>query len=315
MLCFVRLLLVGLLLTPDLASGREEPAAQSALARWGALPGRPSEVPFTLSEGKVILPVTVGDSRLLRIILDTGMSFDGLLITNPALRDSIALPGAVAAQLGGAGAGPAQTALMADSLGFRVGALELQGQRIVVLQSDLMRGFANDGVCGQSLFGHYAVELDYARGLLRLHPPGGFAADSTWTAIPLHFKAHGVPWLDLAVSIAGGDSVQLAAYVDLAASETVELLTGDGQRFALPALREPAYLGRGLGGDIHGERGEIAWVQLGAQRVERVNAAFVAETIRSKQPGAEAVVDGGLLCKFHCVFDYAAGRLYLKPLD
>jgi hypothetical protein len=274
-----------------------------------------TEIPFTLNHGKVILPVTVGDSRPLRIILDTGMSFDGLLVTNPALRDSIALPGAVAAQLGGAGSGPAQTALMADSLGFRVGALELQGQRIVVLQGDLMRGFANDGVCGQSLFGHYAVELDYARGLLRLHPPGSFAADSTWTAIPLHFKAHGVPWLDVSVSIAGGDSVQLAAYVDLAASETLELLTGDGQRFALPVVREPAYLGRGLGGDLHGERGEIAWVALGAQRVERINAAFVAATLRSRQPGAEAVVDGGLLSRFHCVFDYAAGRLYLKPLD
>jgi hypothetical protein len=273
------------------------------------------EIPFRLQHGKVILPVRVGDSRELRIILDTGMTFDGLLITNGALADSLPLAGAVAAQLGGAGSGAAQSALMVEGADFRAGALEFTGQRLVVLQSDAMRGFANDGVCGQSLFGHYAVKLDYARSVIVLHEPGAFSPDSSWTALPLSFKAHGVPWLEVAVSISGADSVLLAAYLDLAASETLELLTGESQRFALPAGREAVYLGRGLGGDIHGERGQIAWVQLGPLRVEQVKAAFVPAALRSKQPGAEAVVGGGLLCRFHCVFDYAGAQLFLKPPD
>lgn len=273
------------------------------------------EIPFRLAHGKVILPVTVGDSRELRVILDTGMTWDGLLITNPALRDSLPLHGAVEAQLGGAGGSNAQRALMLEPATFRIGKLELAGQRLLVLAGELMRGFANDGVCGQSLFGHYAVELDYAAGRLRLHAPGSFAGDSTWTALPLRFTEHGVPALDIAVGIAGEDSVVLAGYVDLAASESLELLTGDGQRFALPAVREAAYLGRGLGGDIHGERGEIAWVALGPLRVEYPLATFVPAALRSRQAGAEAVVGGGLLCRFHCVFDYAAARLYLKVAD
>lgn len=280
--------------------------------RWRAAA---MEIPFRLEHGKVILPVRVGNSRALRIILDTGMTWDGLLITNPALRDSLALAGAVEAQLGGAGGGGAQRALMLESVEFRVGELACRDQRLVVLAGDALRGFANDGVCGQSLFGHYAVELDYARSLLRLHAPGGFAADSSWTALPLRFTEHGVPALDIAIGIAGADSVALAAYIDLAASETIELLTGEGQRFALPAAREAAYLGRGLGGDIHGERGEIAWVGLGPLRVEHPLATFVPAAQRSRQAGAEAVVGGALLARFHCVFDYAAARLYLKPLD
>lgn len=282
------------------------------VVRW-----RPAamEIPFTLAHDKVILPVTVGDSRPLRIILDTGMTWDGLLITNPALRDSLALAGAVEAQLGGAGGSGAQRALMLESAEFRVGELACTGQRLVVLAGDAMRGFANDGVCGQTLFGHYAVELDYARSVLRLHPPGSFAADSGWTALPLRFTEHGVPALDIGVSIGGGDSLALAAYIDLAASETLELLTGESQRFALPPAREPAYLGRGLGGDIHGERGEIAWVALGPLRVTRPLATFVPAAQRSRQAGAEAVVGGALLARFHCVLDYSGARLYLKPLD
>jgi len=272
-------------------------------------------IPFTLAHQKVVLPVTVGDSRTLRIILDTGMTWDGLLITNPALRDSLPLAGAVEALLGGAGGSGAQRALMLEAVEFRVGELACRGQRLVALAGDAMRGFANDGVCGQTLFGHHAVELDYARSLLRLHPPGGFSPDSSWTRLPLRFTEQGVPALDIAVGIAGADSVWLTAYIDLAASETLELLTGENQRFALPAAREAAYLGRGLGGDIHGERGEIAWLALGPLRVERPLATFVPAALRSRQAGAEAVIGGALLARFHCVFDYAAARLYLKPLE
>lgn len=273
------------------------------------------EIPFTLRDGKVIVLARVGDSRALRIILDSGMTFDGLLITNSALRDSLPLAHPVQASLGGAGSGPAQTALMSDSTTFHLGALAFADQRLVVLQGDAMRGFPSDGVCGQTLFGHHAVELDYARGVLTLRAQGTFVAGRGWTELPLRFKAHGVPWCDVEVSVAGTDSTVLAGYIDLASSEAVELLTHEGARFPLPAQRQSAYLGRGLSGDIHGERGRVAWVRLGAHRIEAVDAAFAPAAVRSKQPGAEVVVGGSLLSRFHCVFDYAAEKLYLKARE
>lgn len=72
-------------------------------------------------------------------------------------------------------------------------------------------------------------------------------------------------------------------------------------------------LGRGLSGDIYGQEGDIAWVALGPHRMGDVTVAFTPAEIRSKQPGADAVLGNGLLRRFNCVFDYSGMRLYLKP--
>ena len=53
--------LVALTLVPGSVGGGDVP------------PSSGRRIPFTLRTNKIILPVTVGDSRVLRIILDTGM--------------------------------------------------------------------------------------------------------------------------------------------------------------------------------------------------------------------------------------------------
>jgi hypothetical protein len=118
----------------------------------------------------IILPATVGGSRPLQIILDSGMAYDGLLIYNSALVDSIDLPNPVRANVGGAGSGPPATALVADSMSFQVGDVLFEGQRVILLEGDAMKGFPSDGVCGYSLFGSYAVEIDYDCLEIVLHP-------------------------------------------------------------------------------------------------------------------------------------------------
>jgi len=60
-------------------------------------------IPFEIRANKVIFTVTVGDSRPLEIVLDTGSPFDGLLLYNSALLDSIELRNPMRAQVGGAG--------------------------------------------------------------------------------------------------------------------------------------------------------------------------------------------------------------------
>lgn len=273
----------------------------------------PQRIPFELRASKLILPVTLGGSRKLRIVLDTGMAQEGLLLYDDALLDSIPPHREWQAAIGGAGSGPPQTARVADSLAIRIGGVEFTGQRVIALRGSALRGFASDGVCGHSLLARHAVEIDYGRMELVLHPPGRFHPDSTWAALPLRFKENRIPWVDLTASVRAPDSVALACYIDLASSETVEFLTRDAMKFTLPDSLEDVYLGRGLSGDIHGRRGRIGWVRLGPARLDGVVAAFTPAAVRSKQPGADAVVGNGLLRRFDCIFDYAAERLYLRP--
>jgi len=272
-----------------------------------------AEIPFEIQRNKIILPVTVGDSPLMQVILDTGMPSDGLLIYRPALRKHLPLDNAVEIRLDGAGDGDAAGALRVESTTFRVGDVTLTKQPLLLLLDDRMNAFPSDGVLGYSLLGHYAVEIDYDRQRLVLHDPADFHADDGYTWIPLTFRDNRIPWTTAGLSVDGGEEISLDLYIDGASSEALELLIRDGQKFDLPRNLEPYYLGRGLSGDIHGQKGKVARLRLGPYILRDVTAAFAPAEVRSRQSGADGVLGNNALRRFNLVFHYDAKRLYLKP--
>jgi hypothetical protein len=275
--------------------------------------GFSQSIPFHTLRNKTIVPARVGDSRVLNIILDTGMSFDGLLVYNPDLADSLHLENPIEVRVPGAGSGEPATGIMADSSEFFLHDVKMNDQRILALTSDIYRGFPSDGVIGYSIFGHYAVELNYDNYEITLHPPSDFPVDETWTALPLYFKRNTIPWIDIAVTIEGGDPVPISVYIDFASGESIELLERKTMKFTLPEKREKAYLGRGLSGDIYGSRAKIQALHIGPYTFTEVEAAFAPAKVRSKQPNADGVLGNDGLRRFNLIFDYAGKQLYIKP--
>ncbi len=286
-------------------------ALVSCAPRAGVAAAR-REIPFETQGGVVLVPVRVGSSRILRVVLDTGMGFDGVLLYEP-LTDSATVARAASVLIPGAGAGEPARGLMAESASFRAGPVDFPGQRLVWLTDGTMAGFSSDGVMGYSLFGHWQVEIDYDRSVIVLHEPGSFRPDSSWTTLPMTLRKNSVPWVKLRASIAGEEPVELDCYLDLAANRAVEFLVRDGAKFPVPASLEPEYLGRGLSGDINGWRGRAALVALDTFEFRDLAVVFAPNEVRSKQPGADAVIGGALLGRFNTVYDYAAGRLYIRP--
>ena len=270
-------------------------------------------VPFILSQNKTILEVQVGGSRPLKVILDSGMGWDGLLVFKPELKDALGLINPQETNLGGAGKGPGQAAWVSDSMHFSLGNMEFKDQRVVVLQNDHFKGFSNDGVVGYSLFGHFALEVDYGRSLLVLDEPGTFRPDPSWTEVPIFFRGNNIPWMIVRIVVENEEPVEVSCYIDYASSEAIELLLKPGQKFAVPKTTQEAYLGRGLSGDITGKRGRVAKVFLGPYEIKNVEATFAAAEVRSRQRDADGVIANNLLRRFNLIFDYAGKKLYLKP--
>jgi hypothetical protein len=270
-------------------------------------------VPFTVHRDVALVTVRVGDVEIPRIMLDTGMPYDGLLIYNPAYRDSLDLTRAARARIGGAGSGEAATALLLDSAGFRIGQVAMAGQRVILLGNDAFKGSATNGVVGYSLFGHYVTELDYDARVMTLHGPGAFVADGGWRKVPLSFKGNDIPWIDIAVAVDSGPAVTLAAYIDLASREAVEVLVRPGMKVAVPKGSGEQTLGTGLSGEIKGSRGRVATLAVGGLELKDVSAVFVPAAVRSKQEGADAVIGSAALRRFNLVFDYSGRALYIKP--
>ena len=271
------------------------------------------KIPITVDRGRTILPVTTGASPRMGIILDTGMTFDGLLVYNRKMTRYLDLDEAFEVRVPGAGGGEPAKGVMVDSSSFFIGAFEIKNQKIIVLRSDIYDGFPTDGVLGYSVFGHYAVELDYDTGTMTLHDPDEVKITDGWTTIPLYFKNRKIPWMNVSVVVADEDPVELSVYIDFAAGDVIELLEKDDMKFALPEKTRKAYLGTGLSGDIHGKKGTISQLLIGPYALAEVEAAFAPARIRSKQEDADGIVGGGCFQRFHVIFDYHNNRLLLKP--
>jgi hypothetical protein len=270
------------------------------------------EIPVELRGGLVLVPVRVGHSRVLRLVLDTGMSFDGIRLFGPPPESSVAGQ-LFEVRIPGAGTGEPARGMMAESASFRAGPVEFAGQRMVWLVDGKMSRFPSDGVMGWSLFGHWQVEIDYDRQKIVLHEPGSFRPDSSWTALPMELHTNNMPWVKLAASIAGDESLDLDSYLDLGARDEVLFLVRDDAKFKLPAGLEPSNLGRGLSGGVNGWKGRAAWLRLGPYRFDDVEVAYAPDAARSKHPGADAVVCSSLLARLNIVYDYAGGRMYVRP--
>ena len=270
-------------------------------------------IPFDLVNNKTTLPARIGASRLIRIVLDSGMGWDGMVITNPDLADSITLKSPMEASIGGAGNSGEATAVFSDSMTFSIGKKEFENQRIVILRQGGFRGGSFDGVTGFSIFGHYTVEVNYDRKEIILYKPGEMIIDKSWTEIPIYFKENMIPWIDVSIVIENEKPVPINCYIDYASSESIELMMKPGQKFNMPSETEDYYLGRGLSGDINGKKGKISKVIIGPYELENVNAAFAPAEVRSKQKGADGVISNNLLRRFNLIFDYSNRRIYIKP--
>lgn len=270
------------------------------------------EIPFKLVGNVIILPVRVDNSREFKIILDTGMPFEGLLLYNKYLIDSITLENAIEVFVPGAGADSGATAIMADSMSFFVSTLEFTNQKIIILQNDIMQGMSSEGVTGYSLFGNYTVQVDYDRMIITLHE-SEIEVDSSWELLPLIFKDYKIPWIEAAVTIQYDEEVAISCYIDLASADALELLIKENMKFSLPEKLEDAYLGTGLGGDVYGKMGRISSLKLGSLYIKDVTTCFAPAEIRSTLDDADGIIGNNLLRRFNVIYDYKRARLYIKP--
>jgi hypothetical protein len=275
---------------------------------------RPARIPFEVDRNRTIVKCEVGGSGPLRLILDTGMPMDGVYLFHKEARNEVALEEAIEVFIPGAGGGEPSNGIMAEAVPISAGGIVFGHQRAIVSLSEHTQDFPTDGVIGWSLFGHYAVELDYDTMAITLHPPGSFAQDSTWHSVPLVLKKN-IPWVSASVDVLGEGAVPIDCYIDFASGEAVELLVREGAKFPIPENLSHAYLGTGLSGDVHGGVGRVASVSIGPHSLFDVPAVFPDAAIRSKQEGADAVIGNGLLRRFDLVFDYDAGTLWLRPND
>jgi len=272
-----------------------------------------SVIPLKVENNRTLVTVSIGNVVIPNILLDTGCTFDGLLIYNPDYKDSLDLADAQEIDIHGAGSGGASKALVIDPAVLSLGDIKISNQKILVLQSGTFKGFPSNGVIGYSIFGHYVTELNYDNHTMTLHKTDKINMGESWTGIPLYFKDNNIPWIDVSVVIKEEKPMSLSSYIDSAGGDTIVLLEKPHMKFQLPKETVDAYIGRGLNGDIYGKAGNISKLIIGPYELNDVKASFASAEVRSKQDNADAILGNGSLRRFNLIFDYANKKLYLKP--
>lgn len=257
--------------------------------------------------------IKIGNLLIPDILLDTGFSFDGLMIYNPDYKDSVDLTNTIEVRLGGAGDGEAQMALMIDSANFHLDNIKMTNQRIIILQSDMYKDFPSNGIIGYSIFGHYVTEFNYDNNTMVLYDRDKMKIDSSWQEIPVYFKNNNIPWIDAQVIIENEKPISISVYIDYAAADAIVLLEKPDMKYSLPKETEDVYIGRGLSGDIYGKSGKISKLIIGKYELNDVVASITSAKVRSKQDNADAILGIGSLRRFNLIFDYFNKKLYLKP--
>jgi hypothetical protein len=270
-------------------------------------------IPFELIRNKIILPLRMNDSRVLKVILDTGMPSQGVLLFDPDLADGVELTDAKRYEIRGAGQGETSYALRVEDMTLYLGKIDFPHQSLMILQNDTMHSFPTDGVVGNILFGSSAVKIDYDTRVITLLDRADNDADSEWEVIDLRFNQQGIPFIDAFVSVLGDDFVGVNLYIDSASSEALELLIRPEMKFPLPRQLEDRYLGRGLSGDIYGKFGRVKKFKIGSFTLHDIPSTFPQAEVRSRQQGADGILCNRALQRFNLIFDYAGKKLYLRP--
>lgn len=277
-------------------------------------PGQHS-LPFKLIDNKVVVPVNIGGSRSLNLILDSGFGYDGIIIFKKELTDSLDLVNRIQAQLPGAGNGSPTPVIMSESMSFSSGACKFDNQRIIILQGSSFDNSPTDGVIGYSYFGHYKVEVNYDNKTITLHEPSQTIDESGWETIPLTFNRNNWPFMTLKLSMENEQPIPLNVYIDYASSLAVELSITPEIKVKVPDKFEGEFNGYGFSGDIKGKTARASKCIIGKYELDNVTTTFFEGHSRSKDKSADGTVSNDFLRRFNLIFDYGNKRLLIKPND
>jgi hypothetical protein len=269
-------------------------------------------IPFEIEANRIVFPMKVGRASEQRILLDTGLTFEGVYLFHEKMIEELGLTDGIEQDVSGAGADDPSSSVMKDGVTLSAGGIEFRGQRVYVSRSPRTQRFPRGGVAGYTLFGSFVVEIDHDSMTIVLHDKSSFEPDPSWEAIEMTLR-HNIPWIDIGVDVTGKKEISASVYIDLGAGDALLLLVRPEMRFPMPEGMERRYIGTGLSGDIYGEFGRVSSVRLGSHRLTNVVTAFPSAEVRSKQEGADGIIGSDLLRRYNVIFDYHRSRMYVKP--
>ncbi|PRY15602.1 aspartyl protease [Pontibacter ummariensis] len=276
-------------------------------------------LPFKLVHNLIVIPVRVNDSNPLNFILDTGVKTP--LITRLYYSDSLSLVETNKVTIRGLGKGHTIEALYSVGNKILMPGVKGEQQEVLVLLEDVFNlsvrmGMPLHGIIGYDIFKNFVVKINYSKELITLYRPDIYLKKKRKAEeYPLHIE-DSKPYIFAKIRQHTGDTLDVKLVIDTGASNSLSLYLPSDNRLSLPPKVVEAYLGRGLGGDIHGKIGRLQAFQLGKYELESIPASYPNEEaiqLALNVSDRNGNIGSDILRRFTVVLDYPHQRMLLQP--
>ncbi len=273
------------------------------------------EIPFTLFNNQIILPLRINGNIPLNFVLDTGTT-QAILFDRHLARD---LKVELGRKVQFAGAGSTRMVYGKRSTGVAIelpGGVSGEGMGLVVLNSDYlnMRQYDIHGIIGYQLFVRFAVSIDYANKVLVLMEPDQYRAQDFH---PFNLEIQqSKPYIQTNIMLANNSLIPTKLMIDTGAAYGLSLITGTHPSIQPPKSATKVRLAAGLGGEIYGYHG-ITQLKLSPTLVPEVITFYINPEEYTKKGGMlinkSGTIGGDFLRNHVVIIDYINGKLFLKP--
>ena len=269
-----------------------------------------AEVPFTLYQNGIILPVVLNGKDTLRLLLDTGWG-PLALVSSTAKRlglrvpepiDTGALPRITQASLGVGRAvkrNPVFEVFPAAELGPLIG--------------------PHDGVLGTAFFQDLVLQVDYPRRLVRFYDRSPVATmapsqsrGSDHATVPMVFssRAGALPFTDSVY--VNGQPVR--TLFDTGGAGAFLAMAGMIRRFGLTPTNDTVRAGIGMLSDGRATRAPLRFarvgrISLGTIAVDSPRVVLAPAQLEGGDWGHELIIGSGLMQRYVVTFDYLSRRV------
>jgi len=276
----------------------------------------PAEIPFKLVNKHIVLTVRVDNSRPLSFVLDTG---DQFAVIDLARARELNLKLGSEVRVGGAGAATAAGAMVENS-SFTISGFDGFSQRVAMalpissLSSRLGQDF--DGIIGRDFIQEFVVEVDYQRGVLRLHDKQKFVYKGPGESVPIQLVT-GHPILEAEVQPIGGTILKGKFVLDLGAGLALALYSPFVNEHQLlnPNIKTIRSMGgAGAGGETKGRIGRVSQLKVGNLVINNPITMFSEDKAGAFASSSLAGNIGARIAeRFRVFLDYAHMRIILEP--
>jgi hypothetical protein len=200
-----------------------------------------------------------------------------------------------------------------------LGGIDLPRQTVVVYRfSELepILGRRIDGIIGRNLFERFVVEFDYINKSITLYEPKSYTYSGTGVKLSITFDDD-LPMVPGTVTPnEGSPGLPGKFLIDTGANDQLDLNTGFVKKHRIldAVSRTVSASAFGAKGESKGRSGRIFALKLGSFRVHNpISGLSEATSGVEADPDREGRIGGGILSRFHLVFDYSRKVLFVTP--